>query len=446
MAGLPKNQMLYKRSYVYTLLFIAALSLLHAPLVLANAAAPLLNSLTFPNVVQTGQTGQGQITFSSDVSVDRLELAVVDGRYMRHDFELEGSSGTFSFSLDCTDYAQRIVLQATLLNEDGARSEPELITFNCGQPPRYDFTQQQAASMPMGQYMRLNVFVLEDQVTSLTQGAQTGQSNWWSAPSPLLIRALEDTILPSLNGIWDQCSVGFELGTVRVLHPDEVSIPQGSFGKLLFSKRGEERYIQHGGRVGAVMKLGREAVAQKLIEEGIAVGGEDVFVFVVGSRIYTSNNGKKLDIEGFGEVNHPTYSIVRWGAIHEQGSEFVMPKQFISSLAHELGHNMGLYHPGTDGLSNTASDSNNLMKGSGVAPEPRANLLPAQCQMVSNQIAQLATQVAADQASADAPATDAPISDGGQGITSVKQPFYTFLLFLTLVLWTSQSGLRRLKQ
>jgi len=425
---------------------MAALCLLYAPSAWANAAAPLLESITFPNVIQIGQTGQGKISFNSDVTVNQLELNVVDGRYRRHQFSVNNSNGTFNFSLECTDYAQRIVLQATLIGQNEQRSEPQLLTFNCGQPPRYDFTQQQATSMPMGQYMKLNVFILEDQVTTLAQDAQTGNSNWWSAPSDSVIRALDQTVLPSLNGIWDQCGVGFELGTVRVLHPNELNIPQGAFGSLLFSQQQDERYIQHGGRAGAVMKLGREAVAQKLIEEGISVGGEDVFVFVVGTRIYTTNNGKKLDIEGFGEVNQPTYSLVRWGAIHEEGTEFVIPRQFVSSLAHELGHNLGLYHPGTDGLSSTASDGNNLMKGSGVAPEPRANLLPDQCVMVSNQIAQLATQVAADQASTDAPATDAPVSGGGQGITSVKQPFYTFLLFLTLVLWTSQSKLHHFKQ
>lgn len=431
----------YSQTRLYAILSAVALSFLLTSTAFANASSPIIETISFPNRVPLGQSGQGQIAYSASEPVSHLELAVVDGRYMRHDFEVQSTNGSYAFSLDCTDYAQRVVLKATLWTQAGQHSEPQLVQFNCGQPPRYDFTQQQASSQPMGLYMKLNLFIVEDHITTLTQGAQTGTSTWWSAPAPEVIAALEQTIVPALNGIWDQCNVGFELGTARVVHPENIELSQGSFEQMLFTQNQNDRYIQHGSRTGMILKMAREAVAEKLAQEGQQITGEDLFVFVVGSRIFTTNNGKKQDVEGFGEIRQPTYSIVRWGSIYQNQNEFVLPRQFISSLAHELGHNMGLYHPGSDGLNTTASDANNLMKGSGVAPEPRANLVQAQCELVSDQIASLSTQVANN------PNND-PATDPSVGINSdsLKKSFYPFLMLFAILLWAVQVKPQTLKR
>jgi hypothetical protein len=93
--------------------------------------------------------------------------------------------------------------------------------------------------------------------------------------------------------------------------------------------------------------------------------------------------------------------LIKWGALfeHEPG-KFVLPRQVTSTLSHELGHLISLQHPGQDGSTDTVRDQYNLMKGSGVTPEPRANLLPSQCSQAVEGTVHL-RQVAANTAQAD---------------------------------------------
>jgi hypothetical protein len=126
------------------------------------------------------------------------------------------------------------------------------------------------------------------------------------------------------------------------------------------------------------------------------LGFELIDAWVVRPDRLTMREGRLVDVEGFSESAWPNYSLVRWGTVLAG----VTPKQMIATLAHELGHNLGLGHPGEDGLGDTQSDPLNLMWGSGVSPQPRAHLLRSQCELAVRTLTQLAARL---QASATAP-------------------------------------------
>lgn len=374
--------------------FLVALSLLTATFQSSEAQSnPLLISqISFPQSVQTGATASGLITYQNAQSgIDSIQMGVVDGRYQHQQIRPSGSSasGQVVFELECTVFSQEVSLRVLLIDNGGRISEPKLLKFNCGRPPFYNFSREQARVRPTTEKIRINFFILDDGITSLTEGARPTGNPLWSLPAEATLKAIKDAVVPALTGIWDQCSLSFELGQVLIVDPKQLIIQQGSLDQLLFSRQGEEKVITHGARSGAFLTQAQLTLSDELRVQGSPITLDNLIVFVTGSPIVTTTGGKTSYIEGFGELSalvqgfslvRPRYAIVRWGALHYESGRVLTPKQVVATLAHELGHNLGLKHPGEDGLRDTLADDDNLMKGSGVTPEPRANLLNSQCQ------------------------------------------------------------------
>jgi len=358
------------------------------------AAPPSISSLHFPSVVAPNATGTGQIAYEDpDQDVAYARFDVVDGRYYRviEPVAASSASGSLSFSLRCTPYAQQVELAVTLFDAAGERSEPVALSFRCGNPPLYDFDEEQERSLPVSQQVLLNVFILEDGATALGEGATFATSGLLGQPRADVLQAIQTQVMPKLTGIWDQCGVGFELSGAWVVNPGRVQLAGGvDLATQLFQKEGPDLVIQHGSSSGNVLRQ-----AALMLQEAARAeqprAAQAFNVLIVGARILALWEGRLTDIEGFSESGWPNYAIVRWGAILEG----VAPKQMISTLAHELGHNLGLGHPGEDGLSETSFDEFNLMKGSGVTPQPRAHLMASQCRRAEQVLAQLQLQLAA---------------------------------------------------
>ncbi len=385
-------------------LAFATLLTLTSAIAHSSGDQPEVLSIQFPEQLGTYQSAQGTLSYRSGAGLSRVQFDVVDGRYHRQDVRVTASQaqGDVRFSLACTAYAQSVSLRVTAWDPRGQASAPRLLAFDCGQPPRYNFSQVLSRAQPAEAELTVNVFVLDDGVTALTEGATPLENPIWSEPAADVRAAFHGEILDAVNGIWDQCGVGFKGGLVRVLHPDRLRMPGGTLADKLFEAYEREPAILHGTRTGAVMHQARSLTLDALEDEGLRFGPADLTVFVTGLRILTAINGQYQDIEGFGEITPPHYTIVRWGALYDR-EQFVLPRQMVTTLAHELGHNLGLGHPGSDGLNDTQQDPNNLMKGSGVTPEPRAHLLPSQCQRVARTLARIeAERVSAASQRADA--------------------------------------------
>lgn len=386
---MPKSRMLRTTYLGFTCGLLVVVLMLGSSWMAYSATRPQILSVRFPPSVAPLSNGQGSVQFKSPTGVEKIQLDVVDGRYYRQIFKVVdgGEQGTLQFALPCTLYAQSVTLRLTLWDKKGSVSEPQSLTFNCGQPPHYNFSRVLAESMPIGEWLRLNVVILDDGVTTLTDGAIPTLKPAWSKPSARMREILQRDILPALGGIWDQCGLGFELGDVRIAHAEQLDTGGASLAqRLLSSDQAGNTAILHSRAAGMALRNARQAWEQELAREGTALSGRDLVVFVTGARILTLSGSQQLDIEGFSESGGYSYTLVRWGAVYDQGASILLPRQMVSTLAHELGHLLGLDHPDNDAIMSRAVNEYNLMKGSGVTPEPRAQLLPDQCNTASNTV------------------------------------------------------------
>ncbi len=358
------------------------------------AAPPTISDLSFPANVEINATAMGQLRYQDpDQDVLYARFDVLDGRYYRMNVPVRAGAtaqGEMSFALRCTEYDQQITLAVTLFDAAGERSESVPFSFTCGQPPLYNFDEEQQRVLPIGQQIALNVFILDDGETALAEGASIPEGSLLGQPRPNVLTMIQAYVLPKLSGIWDQCGVGFSLAGVWVVQPERVSVSGGTLAEKLFLQDERGLMIYHGREAGNLLRQATFALWQAA-QEKEPRAAQAFNVLVVGARILTLWEGELRDIEGFSESGWPNYVIIRWGALF-QG---ITPKQMISTLAHELGHNLGLAHPGEDGLADTISDPMNLMKGSGVTPQPRAHLRASQCQRTKEALGQLQAQLSA---------------------------------------------------
>ena len=363
---------------------------------------PEIIEISFPDWMPAGASNVGQITFSDvDQDVEYVEFDVADGRYEEVISQIEtmtDSNGQISFTLDCTAFAQRITLGVTLVDSEGTRSEPHELSFTCGQPTIYNFDAEQNNIRDIDDRIPLNIFILEDGITALAEGSIDSQSALLRAPRTDVFQHLRDTVIPSLSGVWDQCGLGFEISSAWVVDPDQVEIAGGSLADRIFSEHEGRRVVFHGSDVGTALRQGVFNLWNEAQTIDPATRGA-FNVVLMGASILVQQHGSYGIAEGFSHNVWPNYAVARIGTLMPD----VTPRQMVATLAHELGHTLKLNHPGDDDLYDTVGDHINLMKGSGVAPQPRANLLESQCGRAREYYEQLEQRLAGSLAPQPAP-------------------------------------------
>jgi hypothetical protein len=341
-----------------------------------SGSPPSIVKIDFPTDV-SGRA-QGKVHFrDSDGDLIEARFGIVDGGLVGDRFKVVpdvagATEGNFPFEVRCGLGSAPQTLKLTLFDRAGNRSTPAIFTFNCGVVPASNsYDEEQATVRPINTRVVLNFFILEDDVTELAEGATfTEPTAMLGEPSEIALRAIQEVSLPDLTGIWDQCGIGFELGAVAVVRLRNVSLRSGGTLESIFSQGENGKVVTNGSQALERLEQAIPILNETLKTQGREITKDDRNMFLVGLRIGQAFVGV-AQIPG-------RVTIVRWDSIwvDPTSGEIFKPKRLIRSMAHELGHNLGLPH-----------SSLTLMDYQAFVPADAAlTLTPEQCRIVEHNI------------------------------------------------------------
>ncbi|MFB6286761.1 MAG: hypothetical protein ABEK03_09360 [Candidatus Bipolaricaulia bacterium] len=366
-----------------------------------SLAAPVKARPTSPQVLQTivpdritgARTAYGTVQFvDPQADVTKAEFHVIDGKF--NPFEVsyspnrrqlsrgtDGDATTVAFPLDCSMADQRVTLKLELVDRQGNRSRPTPISFTCGSPLRGNFDEEQAQTRPVNHRVTMNLFVLDEGVNSLSDGAGFPSADAAiGQPRERLQAAVREQIVPAITRIWDQCGVGFRLGTFKIVRPGQIALSQGSLAEELFVQRDHLPEIALANDPLRVMSEAHDRIDELLEPQKSTLGANELTVFASSARLVAQPD----DEQQFGGLTTVMgrVSFVRWDAVLPETNSpgpIMLPKRVVTAMAHEFGHNFGLGHV------SEPSDRRNLMfadpdgRAVHVPPQPPVALKASQC-------------------------------------------------------------------
>ncbi len=382
---------------------IALLLVVGGPGVISlSSAAPAGTRPTSPQVLQTivpdpikaSQTAYGTVRFADpQADVTKAEFHVIDGKF--NPFQVpyhpnrsqlsrgtDGEATALAFPLDCSMAEQRVTLKLELVDRQGNRSRPTPISFTCGSPSRGNFDGEQAKTRPVDHRVTMNLFVLDDGINALADGAVFPTADAAiGQPRDKLQRAVREQIVPAITGIWDQCGVGFRLGTFKIVRPDRIAISQGSLDERLFVHGDYLPEIALANDPLQVLSDAHDRLDERLEPHNSTLRTNELTVFASSARL-VARPGDEQQFGGLTTVAGRV-SFVRWDAVLAETNSpeaIMLPQRAITAMAHEFGHNFGLGH-----VSEPA-DRSNLMfadpdgRAVHVPPQPPVALTTSQCE------------------------------------------------------------------
>lgn len=373
-----------------------------APASRGVGSAPTVLEIALPAEIPQEEAARGTVRYRDpDGDVSEARFHVVDGKYDPFTVKLTAEEGRreeggFAFRVVCA-LAQQVTLKLVLIDAAGHRSAPTGFSFTCGRPPLGNYDEEQAAARPIARTLGMNLFVLDDGVTTLSEGAVfSAQSAAVGAPRGEVRRAIEHQVVPAVTGIWDQCGIAFRLNALAVIRPERIVLAEGTLDELLFLRdEGLTEIALADPDRQQPIDLLAQALAP-LAEEVLEVHARPLeiekalTVFVTGARL-VARPGDRAHFGGATTLGG-RISLIRWDAILVTDSEtgsIVPPKRPITAIAHEFGHNFGLEH-----VSPEEAPLNLMLSVPGrptaVPPQPTVDVLPSQCERVQPVIQQLA--------------------------------------------------------
>lgn len=287
-------------------------------------------------------------------------------------------AGNFTYGQE-VDNAYVVFQRLTLVDAQGNRSAPYILQYQAGDTAdiyeRYD--AEEANQRPVSQRRKIHFFVLSGTESELEQGASFGSDgDMLGAVSPAVAKLFEYTAVPEINGLWDQCGIEFELGDVKVVRAEKVKLPSGRSLSYLLGN--------YGGKKAALIRSYAEGI--KWMDGALPILGVpkgDLAVFIVGYGIWNlEDNSQKFGFAANNTGDSGDTLILSWRNIHfedENAGYIVVPRLTLSALAHEIGHDLGLFHPGEDEVIPKNKFSKfNLMDGE---KGLRSELIPEQCEI-----------------------------------------------------------------
>ena len=269
--------------------------------------------------------------------------------------------------------AQFMFQRLILVDAQGNRSAPYILQYQAGDPTEYyeRYDKELADQRPISQRHKVHFFVLSGTKSELEQGASfNSDDDMLGAVSPRIAKLFEYTAIPEVNGLWDQCGIEFELGDVKVVRAEKVKLKSGRSLSYLFGNYKGER--------AALIRNYAEGI--EWIDGALPILGVpkgDLAVFITGYAIWIlEDNNEKAGYAASDSL------ILSWRNIHfedENAGYIIIPRMTLSSLAHEIGHDLGLFHPEEDEVIPKNKFSKfNLMDGE---KGLHSQLIPEQCEV-----------------------------------------------------------------
>jgi len=213
----------------------------------------------------------------------------------------------------------------------------------------------------------LNFFIIDDGATTLADGAEfSDDQDLLGEPQSWVPEEMERRGLPTINRIWGQCKLSFEIRTVKVVRPELLQLPDGRSLADIFVLSGGFRHMDIDSTPFSDVLSALDRALQREGEEGIEP--DSLSIFIVGSSLI----GRDVWAQGFAPLGEKL-SVLLW-----ESTNFLSTTGAFRVIAHESGHNFGLLHTGEDGIPEDDNDPLNLMSPSGAGE----HLVQAQCEVV----------------------------------------------------------------
>jgi len=234
--------------------------------------------------------------------------------------------------------------------------------------------------------VRVNFLVIDDGVTDLVANATfDSDADPVGEIDPVLPQIFDINILIILNQIYSQCNISFELATVKVLRPELLFSPLRPDRTLLdpFIGDGREKALDLATSLSFLNEFALFTVAQQ--NPRLAMDFPDFELFTNGPHLTMFVVGVDLTFDGSGGILAVGQLNGRHSVANYQNLVDINSPVSVETIAHEWGHNLGLFHTDEDDLEETDDDSGNLMFPS-VNPEGRGNrrLTRTQCEIARN--------------------------------------------------------------
>lgn len=355
---------------------------------LPSTSEPVIVSVEFPKPAPLNQKITVTVNFK-DREGDVAKLIFHDlnsntANELDYSSKVAGkTSGSLVFSRTSAEAIIRIQ-RLILVDAAGNQSAPYIFIYQAGDTGEYynRFEAEVLRKRPVERRKKIHFFILNNAEfkTELGNGSSfVSEEASIGTASPVIIKMFEVSVLPQINGLWDQCGVAFDLGMVKTVRPEKVNLPDGGTLASLFGTflDGSEPFI-----VKDITDEDVEGIT--LIETALpsfSIPDGDLAIFIAGPRFLDVETG----LENVAAHAIKNLVLVSWRYVHflnEARGEIVIPKNIMKILAHEIGHSLGLDHPGKGkAVPEDKFSEFNLMR----QRKLRSELIPEQCGIVAGQ-------------------------------------------------------------